>query len=53
VTLDVPNQSARFAPGGPGIAARWTSSAKVGVGAAEQRQIERRIDAGAQMPVSR
>jgi glucoamylase len=34
VTLDVPNQSARRAPGAPGIAARWTSSAKVGVGTA-------------------
>jgi glucoamylase len=28
------NQSTRLAPGGPGIAARWTSSAKIGVGTA-------------------
>jgi len=34
MTMDIPNQSARLAPGAPGIAARWTSSAKVGVGTA-------------------
>ena len=34
MTMGIPNQSARLAPGAPGIAARWTSSAKVGVGTA-------------------
>lgn len=32
--MGIANQSARLAPGAPGIAARWTSSAKVGVGTA-------------------
>lgn len=32
--MSIPNQSARLAPGAPGTAARWTSSAKVGVGTA-------------------
>jgi glucoamylase len=32
--MNAPNQSTRLAPGGPGIAARWTSSAKAGVGTA-------------------
>ena len=32
--MDTPNHSTRCAPGGPGIAARWTSSAKTGVGTA-------------------
>ncbi len=34
MTMNTPNPSARLAPGAPGIAARWTSSAKVGVGTA-------------------
>ncbi|MGB6488277.1 MAG: glucan 1,4-alpha-glucosidase [Steroidobacteraceae bacterium] len=32
--MSIPNQSARLAPGAPGTSARWTSSAKVGVGTA-------------------
>ena len=32
--MNIPNRSARLAPGAPGTAARWTSSAKVGVGTA-------------------
>jgi glucoamylase len=32
--MNTPNQAGHLAPGGPGIAARWTSSAKVGVGTA-------------------
>jgi glucoamylase len=32
--MSIPSRSARLAPGAPGTAARWTSSAKVGVGTA-------------------
>ncbi|HWG30152.1 MAG TPA: glucan 1,4-alpha-glucosidase [Steroidobacteraceae bacterium] len=34
MTIDIPIQLGRLAPGAPGIEARWTSSAKVGVGTA-------------------
>ena len=34
MTMSIPSRSARPAPGAPGTAARWTSSAKIGVGTA-------------------